>query len=65
MIEEPKCSKRGCKHFQGVRWLGKDEASERPVCAAYPDGIPKEIAYGDNPHTTPHKGDNGIQFEKE
>jgi hypothetical protein len=65
MLEEPKCSKRNCKHFQGVKWLDpKEEASERPICAAYPDGIPSEIAYGDNPHTAPHPGDNGIRYEK-
>lgn len=65
MIEEPKCSKRNCKHFQGVKWLGKDESTEVPVCAAFPRGIPAVIAYGDNPHTAPYKGDGGIQYEKE
>jgi hypothetical protein len=33
-------------------------------CKAYPDGIPEEILTGEHDHTTPYKGDNGIQFEK-
>lgn len=33
-----------------------------PVCAAFPDGIPKEIWRGDNNHTKPYQGDHGIQF---
>lgn len=33
------------------------------TCAAFPAGIPKEIRTGENRHTTPFPGDNGIQFE--
>lgn len=36
-----------------------------PWCKAFPEGIPPEIAQGDEPHTEPFPGDNGIQFEKE
>jgi predicted SprT family Zn-dependent metalloprotease len=32
-------------------------------CDAFPDGIPDDILYGKNKHTSPHPGDNGIMFE--
>jgi len=64
MLEEPRCSKRNCRHFEGARWLGDDEPTEVVVCRAFPDGIPSEIAYGDNPHTEPYRGDSGIRFEQ-
>jgi hypothetical protein len=62
MLLEPKCRKRGCVHFQGVRQPDGTEKSERVVCEAFPDGIPEEIAYGDNPHTEPYPGDHGILY---
>jgi len=65
MITEPVCSKRKCRWFFGVKQDEEVEATERVVCAAFPDGIPEEIAYGDNLHTSPHPGDDGIQFETE
>lgn len=65
MITQPNCSKRRCKHLLGVAEEAEDEETERPCCAAFPDGIPNEIAYGDNKHLTPYPGDNGIQYEKE
>jgi len=61
---EPKCYTRGCRHFIGVSQPDGTELSECVVCAAFPHGIPNEIAYGDNDHATSHPGDNGIQFEK-
>ena len=63
MLAEPNCRKRKCKHFWGIEWLGDDEPSERPVCKAFPQGIPPEIGYGDNDHTEPYPNDNGIQYE--
>ncbi len=33
------------------------------ACEAFPDGIPKEIAFGDWDHTKPFQGDKGILFE--
>jgi len=62
MLTEPKCSKRKCKHYLGVKNDG-DESTERNYCAAFSDGIPKIIAYGENKHDKPYPGDNGIQFE--
>lgn len=66
MMHEPNCRKRQCKHFIGIEQPDEgDESSERVVCSAFPDGIPDEIAYGNNPHTEPVKGDHGIQYESE
>lgn len=63
MIPEPRCYFRRCKHLRGVIGDEEDE-SERPYCSAFPDGIPVEIAYGDNDHTKPYPGDGGILYEK-
>ena len=65
MIQEPKCFKRKCKHFIGVKNDG-DETTERVYCAAYPDMIPDVIAYGTNKHKKVRGDqDNEIVFEKE
>ena len=64
MLLEPRCRKRGCKHFRGIKEdSDPSELSDRVICAAFPDGIPSQIAYGDNPHTEPFPGDHGIRFE--
>ena len=63
MMAEPQCSKRRCKHFIGVKNDG-DESTERPVCKAFPEGIPFVIAYEDNLHIEPYPGDGGIQYEQ-
>lgn len=65
MIEEPKCSIRKCVHLIGVFQENDDESSERPCCKAFPRGIPDEIAYGDNLHTSPYPGDGGILYKKD
>jgi hypothetical protein len=39
------------------------EPGERK-CRAFPNGIPLEIWTGENNHTKPVAGDNGILFEK-
>lgn len=52
-INTNQCQERKCKHY-----LGNDK------CLAFPEGIPDEIAYGDNPHTAPYPGDHGIRYEK-
>lgn len=63
MINQPRCHERGCIHFVGAK--GKKEIDQVVVCTAFPDGIPDDIAYGDNLHLEPVDGDNGIQFEEE
>jgi len=35
----------------------------RDTCAAFPDGIPNEILFGEVKHTEEYPGDNGIQYE--
>jgi len=65
MLANPECYKRKCKHFIGVKQPDGTEMSERVYCKAFPDGIPYDIAYGDNRHTEPYKGDHGIQYERE
>lgn len=65
MIGEPNCSKRNCEYFLGVRQDGGVEMAEVVVCAAFPKGIPDEIAYGENKHTKSYPGDHGIQYKKE
>ena len=65
MLAEPNCHKRKCRHFQGVRWLGDEETSEVVYCDAFPEGIPGEIAYGDETHLTAYDGDHGLRYEKE
>ena len=65
MIAEPICWKRKCRHLIGVKNDG-DERTERNYCEAFPDGIPKEIAYGNNKHFTVHpKQENDIIYERE
>jgi hypothetical protein len=65
MLLTPKCMTRGCVHFQGVKVDDNAETNERPVCRAFPDGIPVEISYGENLHLEPVEGDHGIVFKKE
>ena len=60
-----RCFERRCKHYLGVVWLGEDESSEEVHCEAFLQGIPDEIAYGDNLHIEPYPGDGGIRYEKE
>lgn len=53
-LDEPFSSVCGyCKHLLGPK-----------VCRAFPKGIPAEIWNGDNAHTSPYPGDNGVQFEE-
>lgn len=62
MMVEPKCFTRECRHFQGVS--DAEEEQQVPICAAFPKGIPSEIAFGDNLHDKPFEGDHGIRYEK-
>lgn len=68
MIAEPRCLARGCKWFLGIRRNDADESTDEfkewVICEAFLEGIPDEIAFGDNLHDRPFKGDRGTQFEK-
>lgn len=37
----------------------------RPVCLAFPDGIPEVILTGDFDHTKPYAGDHGFRYQPE
>jgi len=63
MMDEPRCYTRKCVHFIGVSQPDGTEMTERVICRAFPEGIPDEIAYGDNLHLEPVEGDGGITFE--
>ena len=66
MIQTPKCFKRKCIHYIGVKQDDQKENNERVVCTAYPDMIPDVIAYGKNKHKKVRGDqDNEIVFEKE
>lgn len=63
-IAEPKCSKRDCKHFIGIKF---DDVHEKATlyCEAFPNGIPRNIAYGSDKHLKPHKGQtNSTVYEE-
>ena len=64
---KPKCFSRKCKYFIGA--VSPDtsdpENGQKVICSAFPDGIPEEIAYGNNLHAKPLPGQiNDITFEK-
>jgi hypothetical protein len=70
MLEVSRCWIRGCKHYDGVDQPDGTEASERHICSAFPNGIPDEIAYGDELHldswpSEEDPQDNDIQFERD
>lgn len=71
-FSEPTCYSRRCKHWIGLvkRPVGIEKDmivtsdSFIAICRAFPDGIPDEIAFGPNPHSSGFNGDHGIQFER-
>lgn len=68
MIDEPRCSARGCRHFEGfvVSEDTNEERDERTCCPAYPEGIPERIAFGTERHTTMQPDQTGtLVFEKD
>jgi len=65
MILESTCSKRKCIHYIGISQPDGTEISERPICEAYPNGIPDDITLGDDLHSEVRDDqDNEIVFEK-
>lgn len=66
MLKEPSCNKRKCKWFLGVQQPDGTEENEHVFCVAYPEGIPDDIAYGDDLHMEVREDQsNTIVFEKE
>ena len=55
----PKCYLRKCVHLIGMLQTDEEEATEVPNCLAFPNGIPDEIAYGNNLHKRRVKGQAG------
>jgi hypothetical protein len=45
-----------CAHFE------HDYDRDRPVCAAFPNGIPNEIIQAGFDHRNEFPGDNGVRF---
>ena len=65
MLAEPKCYKRKCKHYLGIIQPDGTEMTETNYCHAFPNGIPVDIAYGDDKHKEKHKDqENDITYEK-
>lgn len=65
MIFPGKCYDRKCKHWIGVQQPDGTEASERIVCMAYPNGIPRDIWEGLDLHLAVRSDQqNSIVFEK-
>jgi hypothetical protein len=51
-----------CEHYRGID--DTDWESPKPVCNAFPDGIPKKVWLYLDPHTSPIPGDGGILFSE-
>jgi len=56
MMSAPKCYDRNC-----IYYMGHDHVGDKLIqtCAAYPEGIPDSIAYGDDLHHTVLDGQVG------
>ena len=64
--QSPNCylEDRHCVHFSGFKEDNK--GNDIVYCLAFPDGIPDDIAFGENKHTTIQKGQVGeYVFEQE
>lgn len=51
MLPECRCRKRGCKFYKGI-----STSVYKHYCKAFYEGIPDEIAYGNDEHLTVRKG---------
>lgn len=49
--------------FNCTRFLGVNDEGA-PYCAAFPDGIPRQILTGEADHRDPFPGDGGIRFDE-
>lgn len=62
-IAQCNCVLRKCIHYMGVSEpLGREELQVH-TCLAFPEGIPSDIAYGDEKHLMPYPGDEGITYK--
>jgi hypothetical protein len=65
MLAPSTCEKRGCKWLDGVVQPDGTEMTEAWRCPAFPEGIPADIAFGTNAHTTRDRRQTGDQtFEQ-
>lgn len=65
MLAECNCCKRQCKWYVGIIQPDGTELTEANMCGAFPNGIPDDIAYGDNLHNKQMKGqDKPYTYEK-
>ena len=49
-----------CMHGKHFKTMG----NMKPVCSAFPQGIPETVWIGTLLHTKPINGDHGFQYEK-
>jgi hypothetical protein len=59
MLKTPTCYIRGCTHYLGVLQPDGTEDTEVNYCKAFPNGIPRDIAYGKNLHGAVVEGQIG------
>ena len=52
MLDVINCYERKCKYYVGIIQPDGTELSEVPFCGAFPNGIPMDIAFGNNKHLT-------------
>ena len=64
-LDTPNCWKCKCKWFIGVKWLGDEEFTETNYCTAFPNGIPRTISYGENPHAEVQPGLSSLKNLRE
>lgn len=65
MLMNFRCFERKCIHFLRIEQRDGTEESEQVVCKAFPDGIPDEIAFGNNLHKEKYPGQkNDYLYEK-
>lgn len=59
MLAEPNCHKRSCIHFLGHQRADGTDETLAHICRAYPNGIPSEIAFGNDLHLEVKDGQTG------
>lgn len=65
MTKAPRCHQRECTHYLGILQPDNTELTETPYCVAFPQGIPADIAWGNNLHATPTPDQtNTVVYEK-